>query len=119
MDFQSFTRTTLTGSGNLIDFLRDKGYKCHFTAGGHYASLRYEELFKLEQGLDSIVRFEGEYTILELAEALHSGKEWRTIRNLAYVTDSGVVANPLRPLEKDLDKLPFPARTQPQTICLR
>jgi anaerobic magnesium-protoporphyrin IX monomethyl ester cyclase len=95
----------------LIDFLRDKGYKCHFTAGGHYASLRYEELFKMEQGLDSIVRFEGEYTILELAEALYSGKEWRTIRNLAFVTDSGVVANPLRPLENDLDKLPFPART--------
>ena len=31
----------------LIEYLRKGGIKCHFTAGGHYASLKYEDLFRI------------------------------------------------------------------------
>jgi anaerobic magnesium-protoporphyrin IX monomethyl ester cyclase len=95
---------------NLIDFLRKTGFQCHFTAGGHYASLKYEELLKLAPGLDSIVRFEGEYTILELAKCIHSGQNWRKAENIVYVRESKIIVNPLRPPEKNLDRLPFPVR---------
>ena len=30
----------------LIEYLRKGGINCHFTAGGHYASLRYHDLFQ-------------------------------------------------------------------------
>jgi anaerobic magnesium-protoporphyrin IX monomethyl ester cyclase len=95
----------------LIGFLREGGINCHFTAGGHYASLKYEELFKLIPWLDSIVRFEGEYTIIELAKCIYSGTDWRGIDSIAYKQKGKIIANPLRPLEKDLDNFPFPIRS--------
>ena len=94
----------------LVRFLRKGGIKCHLTAGGHYASLRYRELFELVPELDSIVRFDGEYTICELATNIHSGLEWRNIKSLVHSDKGEIIANPLRPLEEDLDKLPYPAR---------
>lgn len=94
----------------LVALLRSKGIHCHFTAGGHYASLRPRELFSLIPGLDSIVRFEGEYTLPELAACLRSGKEWRNIRSIAFRDYQGIVETPLRPLEPDLDRIPWPYR---------
>jgi anaerobic magnesium-protoporphyrin IX monomethyl ester cyclase len=95
----------------ITDYLRRKGIKCHFTAGGHYASMRSEELFELIPWLDSIVRFEGEYTVSELVKCIKSGTDWRQIESLAYKSDGKTVFNPLRPLEKDLDKFPYPRRS--------
>lgn len=94
----------------LIRLLRKGGITCHFTAGGHYASLKYEELLKLIPSLDSVVRFEGEYTMCELVKNIYSGKEWNNIKSIAYVNKSVVTANPLRPLESDLDRFPYPLR---------
>jgi anaerobic magnesium-protoporphyrin IX monomethyl ester cyclase len=95
---------------DLINFLRRKGVSCHFTAGGHYASLRPEELFELIPHLDSIVRFEGEYILPELAKQIISGEDWRKTMSIAYKQNGKMILNPLRPLEKDLDKFPFPER---------
>jgi len=94
----------------LISFLRKSGIRCHLTAGGHYASLRYEELFELLPELDSIIRFEGEYTIVELAKDLQDKNEWRNIKSLVYADKGKIIANPLRELEGDLDRLPYPKR---------
>ena len=96
----------------LIEYLRNGGLKCHFTAGGHYASLRYAELFKIAPELDSIIRFEGEFPIVELAKRLSAGNEWRTIRSLAFITDGKITANPVWKHERDIDKFPFPYRSQ-------
>ncbi|TAL59560.1 MAG: B12-binding domain-containing radical SAM protein [Bacteroidetes bacterium] len=95
----------------MIGFLREGGISCHFTAGGHYASLKYEELLKLIPWLDSVVRFEGEYTIRELAECIYSGKDWRQIESISYTNEEEIIANPLRPLEQNLDRLPYPVRS--------
>lgn len=94
----------------LIRFLRQSGIKSHFTAGGHYASLKYEELLNLAPSLDSVVRFEGEYTLRELTICLSNGNDWKNIESLAYVNQGKIIANPLRPLEKDLDRFPLPIR---------
>lgn len=94
----------------LAGLLRQGGIKCHFTAGGHYATLRYKELFHLIPFLDSIVRFDGEDTILELTKCITSGKEWRNIRSIVYKRRGQIFSNPLRTLEKDLDNYPFPMR---------
>ena len=95
----------------LISYLRKEGIRCHFTAGGYYASLRFEELFQLIPSLDSIVRFEGEYPLLELVNCLHTGTDWRKVKNIAFNNNGIIIANPVLPPENDLDKLPFPART--------
>ena len=95
---------------DLISYLREHGVNCHFTAGGHYPSLRYSELFDIIPTLDSIVLFEGEHTLLDLVQSIYSGKEWKHIKGIAYKKNGATVANALRPLEKDLDHFPPPVR---------
>jgi radical SAM superfamily enzyme YgiQ (UPF0313 family) len=95
----------------LINYLRNEGIDCHFTAGGYYASLRYKKLFEIIPALDSIVRFEGEYTLIELVNCICSGTDWRYIKGIALNKDNKIIANPLRQVETDLDKLPLPFRS--------
>jgi radical SAM superfamily enzyme YgiQ (UPF0313 family) len=95
----------------LIGYLRKSGINSHFCAGGQYASMKPEELFNLIPSLDSIVRFEGELTFLELVRNIHSGADWRKIKGVVYKENGKVIMNPIRPPEPDLDKFPFPMRS--------
>ncbi len=103
----------------LINYLRRYGVNCHFSAGGHYPSLRYAELLEIIPELDSIALFEGEHTFLELAQSINNGKEWRNIKGIAYGKDGAVTANALRPLEKDLDNFPPPVRQPLKEYALK
>lgn len=94
----------------LMTDLRENGVNCHFTAGGHYPSLRYEEVMNLAPELDSVVLFEGEHTIVELAEAIRARHAWQDITGVAYRENTRVRRNALRPLENDLDRFPPPVR---------
>ncbi|MEN8177732.1 MAG: radical SAM protein [Pseudomonadota bacterium] len=95
---------------SLASYLRSRGIKSHFTAGGHYPSLRYEEIMQQIPELDSVALFEGEHTLLELAESLSKEENWQNIQSIAYRENKRVKLNPLRPLVSDLDQLPFPYR---------
>ena len=95
---------------DLIHYLREQGVNCHFSAGGHYPSLRHKDLLTTIPQLDSIVLFEGEYTFLELVQSIYAGKEWKHIEGITYREDDIYIANPLRPLEEDLDRFPVPVR---------
>ena len=103
----------------LINYLRHSGVTSHFAAGGQYASMRYNDLLKLVPALDSIVRFEGEYTFLELVNNIHSGGEWRKTNGLVYKERNKIIVNPLRPPEMDLDRFPFPWRSPLEDFALR
>ena len=94
----------------LAKYLREKGVDCHFTVGGHYPSLRFEDILNIVPNLDSVVRFEGELTICELAESLSRNRDWRKIKGIAYWRAGKPTSNELRPLISDLDTLPFPLR---------
>lgn len=95
---------------SLIRYLRDHGITCHFTMGGHFPSLSYPHTLELIPELDSVARFEGELTLLELADFVSTGRDWRGIQGIAYREDRQVIATPLRPLIEDLDQLPYPVR---------
>lgn len=94
----------------LLYLLRAQGIDCHFTMGGHFPSLSYQQTLELVPELDSVVRFEGETTLLELADAISTGNDWHDIQGIAYRRDGQVVATPARPLVEDLDRLPYPER---------
>jgi len=68
----------------------------------------------LERGADAILLGEAEETLLELTESLmrSSGRNIGDIRGLAYRGARGgpPVRTPLRPLLRNLDQLPLPAR---------
>jgi len=96
---------------DMISYFRKNGIACHITAGGHYASLRYKDLFEHIPSIDSVVRFEGEYILLDLVNNIYASKEWREIKGIAYRKNGEVVSNPVRPLEQDLDRFPYPMRS--------
>jgi anaerobic magnesium-protoporphyrin IX monomethyl ester cyclase len=103
----------------LIKYLRQNGINCHFTAGGHYASLRYEEVFQILPEIDSIIRFEGEYPMLELANRLSKGENWKNIDNISFKENDRIIANPVQPPENDLDKFPYPQRSALQEYAFQ
>lgn len=96
----------------LIEYLRSNGISCHFTAGGHFASLQPGELLKIAPSLDSLVRFEGEHTILDLVNHLHQDKDWKKVKGISYLGKGKLVNNELRALEPDLDTFPIPHRPE-------
>jgi radical SAM superfamily enzyme YgiQ (UPF0313 family) len=96
--------------GRVIQALRDAGVTAHITMGGHYPSFDYAEVLQRIPGLDSIVRFEGEPTLVELMQKIATGEDWRAVQGLAFRQDGQLVATPLRPSVRDLDTLPWPER---------
>jgi anaerobic magnesium-protoporphyrin IX monomethyl ester cyclase len=106
--------------GYLLGLMRAAGIECHFTMGGHFPSLSYQQTLELVPELDSVVRFEGEMTLLELADAIGTGTEWRTLQGIAYREQDHVRATPARRLLEDLDQLPYPDRNyQPKAVLGR
>lgn len=104
----------------LLYVLREHGVNCHFTMGGHFPSLSYQQTLELVPELDSVVRFEGEMTLLELADAISTGCDWREIHGIAYRGGEEITLTPSRALIEDLDSLPYPDRNYlPDTVLGR
>ncbi len=95
----------------IVAALRASGCRAHITLGGHYPSFDYGEVLARIPGADSIVRYEGEQTLVELMDRLARNEDWRDILGIAYRRGEEVVANPLRPALDDLDRLPVPDRS--------
>lgn len=56
---------------------------------------------------DIVCRGEGEEFMLEIADRVSSGRDWRDIPNGAYLSEGRTILNELRPLIADLDDLPL------------
>jgi radical SAM superfamily enzyme YgiQ (UPF0313 family) len=94
----------------LARHLRATGIKSHFTIGGHFPSLCPDEVLKHFPEVDSVVRFEGEETLVDLVERLLSNRDWRETPGLAFLKDSQIAESAPRALVEDLDSLPYPYR---------
>jgi len=90
--------------------LRSEGVTSHFTIGGHFPSLCHDECLANFPELDSVVRYEGEETLVDLVDRLSAGMDWRETPGLAYLREGEVVETAPRALVQDLDSLPFPYR---------
>ena len=79
--------------------------------GGVHPTVRPDDLV-VSPHVDIAVRGEGLKTIVEICRAVESGAgaELRTIAGTSHRLDGGLVGNPSRPLEADVDAFPFPAR---------
>ena len=78
---------------------------CFFMGGPHATALPEEALNK---GMDFVIRGEGEVTVLDLIEHLGAPDG---VPGISFLRDGKVVRNPDREFIKDLDALPFPARS--------
>ncbi len=77
--------------------------------GGIHPTL-YPELVECFP-VDVVCRGDGEEALAELLDALEVGADYRSIPSLWVKESDGTVhRNPIRPLEQDLDRFPFPDR---------
>lgn len=73
--------------------------------GGIHPTVRPEECL---EHADLVCVGEGEYALLELVQRMSEGKGYTGIDNLWYKNNGAIIRTPIRPLEQDLDRLPYP-----------
>ncbi len=109
VDAQLIGITVMTSSFYLASELTDrlKSWRdIPVIWGGIHPTLQPEECLK---HADLVCIGEGERSIVELAQCIAEGKDYRSIGNLAWHDpEKGLVVNPLYPLITDLDQVPFP-----------
>ena len=77
---------------------------------GSHVTFFHREVLAENLSVDAVCRGEFEITVRELARAIAEGRRWTTVEGLSFREGGQYVANHDRPLEDDLDALPFPAR---------
>jgi anaerobic magnesium-protoporphyrin IX monomethyl ester cyclase len=101
----------------LVRELRKRGFRGHLTAGGHVPTFCYEELLRDLPELDSVVRHDGEETLVEMLHKLEHGEPLTDIRGLVWRDGDSVVKGEKRGTLADLDSLPWPLRgTEPYSV---
>jgi anaerobic magnesium-protoporphyrin IX monomethyl ester cyclase len=95
---------------NVIKIIRDAGFKSHITNGGHFSTFEHIDILRYNKNIDSVVRHEGEVTLLALVNNLDDQNNFKTIPGLSYREGEKSHVNPPRPLIENLDELPFPKR---------
>jgi radical SAM superfamily enzyme YgiQ (UPF0313 family) len=111
--FSLIFQRMLNDFADLINYLRVHGVKTHITIGGHFPSTEPEAAMAAIPGLDSIIKGEGEETLLELFNHRHRPDEWEQIQGLVFRNqhNGGIQINPPRSKIEPLDSLPFPIRS--------
>ncbi len=85
-------------------------HKCFSLFGGPHPTFFPQTIE--EEGIDAICIGEGEYPMLELANAMEEGKDFTRIENLAFKQNGTIIKNSIRPFidKNGLNDLPFPDR---------
>lgn len=92
----------------VVNAVKSYGEYIVVMGGPHVSAFRSKVL--AETKADFAVKGEGEYTLLELCEAVETGtKDFGEIKGLIWRRGNEVVENADRPFIRDLDSLPFPA----------
>ena len=94
----------------LLKYLRLHGVTAHFTMGGHFSTIEYAKTLELIPELDTVIRHEGEVSMLELFQNLDNPEKWFEIKGIAFRKNSQIHSTPPRPLVEDLNSLRFPIR---------
>lgn len=90
--------------------LRESGYTGHITLGHDFATLNHERILSLFPEFDSVVRGEGEITMLELANALEQKRPLKEVQGLSFRDGAGIAVNSPRPVISNLDEFPWVTR---------
>ncbi|NMB79808.1 MAG: radical SAM protein, partial [Methanomicrobiales archaeon] len=103
---------------DLIRAIRAGGYTGHISVGGHFPTFEFTKILSTLPEIDSVVRFEGEQALVELAQFLEGSRDISTVTGLVYRDGGTLRENPCRDTFPDLDSLPFPVRNNRQQVRL-
>jgi radical SAM superfamily enzyme YgiQ (UPF0313 family) len=104
-------QSAATEALRLASVARSCWPQAHITVGGHFPTFRHAEILRASDDIDSVVREDGEDTLLALCTSLDRAEDLSTIDGLTFRDSTGAtVVNPPRRPREDLDSLPWPAR---------
>jgi anaerobic magnesium-protoporphyrin IX monomethyl ester cyclase len=106
------TSTTLTYNPalKLAKIAKETLPNCLTVIGGPHVTFWDDKTLQECPYIDIIVRKEGEYTLLELAQKVETNQNFHNVLGITYRQNGKITRNPDRPYIEDLDSLPFPAR---------
>ena len=94
---------------NTVKIVKKHFPEAKVVLGGPHVHIYPDETIKIE-GVDYLVRGEGEYAFVELLGAMGDEEELKKITGIVFEAADGTIVNTgVRPLIDDLDELPFPA----------
>jgi anaerobic magnesium-protoporphyrin IX monomethyl ester cyclase len=110
-DIIGVTSTTLTYKSALqiAKITKETLPNCLTVIGGSHVTFWDENALQECPQLDVVVRKEGEYTLLEMAQRIEAGKNIHNVIGTTLRKDGKIIKNPDRPYIENLDELPFPA----------
>jgi len=97
---------------NALEIIREiRPYNKVVVAGGPHCATDELKFLQDNEDIDIVVPSEGEKVAVELIDWLSSKKCLEEVQGISYKNNGEPTAPPCRPLEKDLDSLPFPDYT--------
>jgi radical SAM superfamily enzyme YgiQ (UPF0313 family) len=103
---------------DLIKAIRKANVTSHITVGGHFPTFEYRKIMEMRIGIDTVVRYEGEQALVDLAEFLAGERPVTKVANLVFWAGTKVHENPCTDHFPDLDALPFPVRNDHPQVRL-
>ena len=91
-----------------LEIIKEEFPNVPIIGGGPHCTIDYEKTFN-ELALDYICIGEGEYTMVEFLDYLKGLRPVESIKGIAFKKDGKIIFTGERPLEKNIDKFPFPA----------
>jgi radical SAM superfamily enzyme YgiQ (UPF0313 family) len=97
-----------------------KEVDCTTVLVGPPTSQLSEEILRSE-GVDVVARYEYDFTIKELANALEEGRNLREVKGISYKENGRIIHNPDRGFtsSEDLDKMPFVSKVYKEHLNVR
>jgi len=104
------TTPTINHALQVAQITREERPDCVVTLGGYHATFMPNQILRQNDFVDIIVRNEGEYTTLDVVNAIENEKPLKDIDGINYRDGNILIETPQRPPIENLDSLPFPAR---------
>lgn len=82
---------------------------------------QFSETILQNAGVDMVARFEYDFTIRELAEAIENGKDFKEIKGISYKENGKIIRNSDREFttSEDLDRMPFVSRVYKKHLDIK
>jgi len=96
---------TMPAAAQLLRSVKEWKDNTLTVVGGTHPTFCFEEVLNEHQHIDTIVRFEGEYTFAELIAAWENGTDFGKVDGIAFRKNGQVVCTQERPYIHDLDAL--------------
>ena len=93
-----------------IDLCREYNKNIKIIVGGPYSSSLRKKVMSMNKNIDFVVKGEGEYTLLELVNAIDNHEDFDNVKGIIFRKENQIIETPDRELIHNLDELPLPAR---------